>query len=182
MAVFKRLKQELAYTGKIIEVYDDYLEMPNGKQVVYDLVKFKGGASILPIDNEGKIILVKQYRNSLNRETIEIPAGCYDYEGEPAIDCARRELEEEIGFVANKLDFLVEIITAIGAGTEITKIFLAQDLIKTEQNLDPEEFVEIIHMELDEVVDMILNGQIIDGKTVAAIMTYKVKYNNDIPC
>ncbi len=173
----QRIKQELAYKGHIVDVYDDYLILPNGENVIYDLVKFKGGAAVLAIDEEGKVILVKQYRNSLDRDVLELPSGCYDFPGEDGEVCARREFAEETGCIAGKMEFLVEIVSAIGAGNEKTKIYFTKDYVLGQQKLDPNEFVEIIKMDINEIVDMIFDGKLIDAKTIAGIMAYKVKFN-----
>lgn len=177
MAEIKKLGEKLVYKAKVVELYEDYLELPDGKQVTYDLIKFKGGAGVLPITNDGQIILIKQYRNTLGHENYEIPAGCYNYKGEPPQLCAARELEEEIGFQAGKLEYFTEIITAIGVGDEKTTIFFATDLKLGTQKLDPEEYIEISYFTMEQALEMIYSGEIMDAKTVTAILGYHVKYN-----
>ena len=91
---FIREKKELAYHAHIFDVYNDYLRLPDGKHVVYDLVNHVDGCCVLPVDEDGNLILVSQYRNAVDDITLEVPAGCMD-EGEDPGQCAVRELEEE---------------------------------------------------------------------------------------
>lgn len=175
--MFKKIKEKLVYRAKVVDVYEDYLEMPNGKEVVYDLIKHKGGACILPIDNDGNLILIKQYRNVLGEENIEVPAGAYDFEGEDSLACAKRELEEEIGMVASHYEFFSNIVTCIGVSDERVAIYFATGLSEGVKNPDPEEFIEILKVNLDTAVHMIFEGKIIDAKTIAAILAYQTKYN-----
>lgn len=169
----KRIGEKLVYKGHIIDLYEDYLLTPDNNKLSYDLVKCKGGASICPIDSEGNVYLVKQYRNSVDDEVYEIPAGCYDYKGEPGEICAARELEEEIGMKAGNLEYFTNIVTAIGVCDERSKLYFATDLIKGEQNLDPEEYIHIYKFTIEEAIDMIFDGTIIDAKTIVAILGYK---------
>ena len=98
-----RLKRELAYTGTILKIYRDTV-VANGHQEVYDYIHHDGAAAVLPVTKDGKILMVRQYRNALDGFTLEIPAGKLDAPGEPKIDCAYRELEEETGFRSENLE------------------------------------------------------------------------------
>ncbi|MCM1494366.1 MAG: NUDIX hydrolase [Bacteroides sp.] len=173
MEGYKKLGETLVYKSKLLELYEDRLELPDGTQVTYDLVKHAGGAAVLPIDNEGKVILIRQYRNSVNQEVFEIPAGLREPEDTTGEYCARRELEEEIGYQAESLEFIAQVYGCIGVSNEKTDIYLAEQLIPCERHLDPEEFIEIYHFELQEAVKMIQRKEIIDAKTVVAILYYQ---------
>lgn len=175
MKGYKRIKKELAYRGHIVDFYKDYIQLPDGKIVEWDLAEHKGAAAVLPITDDGKIIMVKQFRNALDRETLEIPAGGIN-PGETARESAIRELEEETGFKSDNVEHLKDIVSAIGFCNETIYIYLARDLKPSKQNLDEEEFLDVLYYDIDEVVDMILDGTIIDGKTTAAVLAYKVKY------
>lgn len=172
MGDYKRIRQELMYQGKVVGFYKDILELPNGNVVEWDLVKHPGAAAIIPVMDDGRIILVKQYRNALGRRTIEIPAGGIE-KGETALQCVVREVEEETGYRSNHITPLIEVITAIGFCDEKIPIFVATDLVKTMQHLDDDEAIDLVIVTLDEAVELILNGTIIDSKTVSGIFAYK---------
>lgn len=175
MARCKKLGEKLAYKSRLVELYDDYLELPDGRQVVYDLIKHSGGAAVLPIDEQGRLILIRQYRNSVDAEVYEIPAGLREPEDATGEICARRELEEETGYRTDHLEFIAQIYGIIGLSNEKTDIFLAEHLIPCKRHLDPEEFIEICRFELEEAVSMIRRKEIIDAKTVTAILYYYTK-------
>lgn len=175
MAKYKKLGEELTYSGSLVEFYKDYLELPDGKRVVYDLVKHAGGAAVLPIDENGNLVLVRQYRNSVDMEVYEIPAGLMEERDTTGEECARRELEEEVGYHAEKLEFVAEVYGAIGVSNEKTYIYLAEQLSSCERHLDPEEFIEIYRFDLETAIQMIRDKQIIDAKTVIAIFYYQMK-------
>ncbi len=172
MGEYKKIRQELMYQGKVVGFYKDILELPNGQVVEWDLVKHPGAAAIIPVLPDGRIILVYQYRNALDYKTYEIPAGGIE-KGETALACVTREVEEETGYKAGKIDFLIKVITAIGFCDEMIPIFVATDLTKTKQNLDPEEEIDLLVVTMDEAVDMILTGKIIDAKSISGILAYK---------
>jgi len=174
MAKYKKLGEQLAYKSKLVELYEDHLQLPDGREVVYDLIKHSGGAAVLPIDEEGKLVLIRQYRNSVDDEVYEIPAGLKEKDDPSGEACARRELAEEVGYQTEQLHFIAEVYGCIGVSNEKTAIFYADQLIPCDTNPDPEEYIEIHHMELDTVLTMIRNKQIVDGKTVIAALYYKM--------
>lgn len=173
MKRYKKLGETLVYKSKLLELYEDRLELPNGNQVVYDLVKHAGGAAVLPIDEQGKLVLIRQYRNSVDQEVYEIPAGLRESDDVTGEFCARRELEEETGYQVETLEFIAQVYGCIGVSNERTDIYLAEQLIPCERHLDPEEFIEIYHFDLQEAVDMIQRKEIVDAKTVIAILYYQ---------
>lgn len=173
---YKRIKRELMHRGAIVNFYTDYVQLPGGKIAKWDFIEHKGAAAVVPVTKEGKILMVRQYRNALDRYTLEIPAGALDTKEEPAIECAARELEEETGFKSNELEFLISIKTTVAFCNEQIDVFVAHNLIPSKQNLDEDEFVEIYECELDELLVKIFSGTIQDSKTIAAILAYKDKY------
>lgn len=175
MARYKKLGERLVYKSRIIELYEDHLQLPNGREVIYDRIQHSGGAAVLPIDEQGKLILIKQYRNSIDAEVYEIPAGLREPEDTTGEICARRELEEEIGYRADSLEFIAQIYGIIGLSNEKTDIFLAENLIPSKRHLDPEEFIEVCRFELEEAIQMIRRKEIIDAKTVTAVLYYQMK-------
>ena len=120
--------------------------------------------------------MVRQYRNALDRYTWEIPAGKLDTPQEPGIECASRELEEETGYKSDCLELLITIRTTVALCDERIEIYVAKDLIPTSQHLDENEFIDVKAFTLKELMDMILNQEIEDSKTISAIMSYAVKY------
>lgn len=157
------------FKGKILEVVVDDIKFPNGSETKRELVIHGGAAAVIPFDEEGNVFLVEQYRHATTGYTLEIPAGCLE-EGEETITCAEREVEEEIGYKASSLEFLMTIYPAVGFSTEKIDIFVAKGLVKTAQNLDEDEFVEVKKMSLEEVIDLIKQGVITDSKTICALL------------
>lgn len=179
MARYKKLGEKLAYKSSLVEFYEDPLELPDGTRVVYDLIKHQGGAAVLPIDEDGNLILVRQYRNSVDAEVYEIPAGLLEKDDASGEQCARRELEEEVGYHAEQLEFVAEVYGAIGISDEKTDVYLAEHLTPCKRHLDPHEFIDIVRLDLPTALNMIANKEIIDAKTVIAIFYYQLKKQND---
>jgi len=175
----KKIGKSEIYKGIRVHVIKENIVLPNGKEVEWELVKHPGAAAVIPVDKNGKILLVKQYRNAADDYTLEIPAGGLDSLDEEPMNCASRELEEETGYKAEKIEYLYSFYSAIGLCDEVIHIYVATDLIKTQQNLDEDEFVTIEKYSLDELVDMIMQGEIKDNKTISSILFYKEKYFNN---
>jgi len=177
MQHINRINRELKYSGTLFEVYSDTISIPNGNIAHWDFIKHKGAAAVIPITDDGKVVMVRQYRNALDRETLEIPAGGLNPD-EPTIDAAARELEEETGYRSNDLELLITVATTVAFCNEKIDIYLARNLIQSKQNLDEDEYVEVEEYTVDELTDMIYAGKINDSKTISAIMAYKDKYVN----
>ena len=173
----KRLKRELQCEGAITKYYKDLVELPNGKTAIWDFVGHNGAAAAIAVLEDGRLLMVRQYRNALDRYTLEIPAGGLN-PNEPTIDAAARELEEETGYVCGKIEKLITIRTTVAFCNEKIDIYLATDLKKTQQHLDEDEYVDVKPYELSVLEDMIYAGEIEDSKTIAAILAYKNKYLN----
>jgi len=175
MGEFKRLKRELAYQGTIMKIYKDYVEV-NGHQAVWDFFHHNGGAAVVPVMKEGKILMVRQYRNAIDRYTLEIPAGAFDSANESGAECVARELEEETGYKAGKVEWLINTVSLVAFCNEKVEIYVATDLIPSKQHLDEEESIELEAYTIEELKEKIFRGEIEDSKTVAALMAYAVKY------
>ena len=139
----KRIKRELIQKGSIIDLYKDHIQLPDGQIKKWDFVKHKGAAAVVAVTKEGKLLMVRQYRNALDRYTIEIPAGGRDYEDEPTIQCAARELEEETGFRSENLEYLISLKTTVAFCDELIDVYVAKDLIPSKQNLDEGEYINV---------------------------------------
>lgn len=177
MEEFKRLNRELVAHGAIIDYYQDTMQIPNGNVVKWDLIDHKGAAAIVAVREDGKLLMVRQYRNALERETLEIPAGGLNGREEPTIDAARRELAEETGYVCDELELLISIYTTVAFCNEKIDIYLARNLSRQgEQNLDEDEFINVEAYTIEELKQMVFDCKIQDAKTISAIMTYAAKY------
>lgn len=172
----RRVKRELAYTGTVIEVYKDYMEFEDGKTAEWDYIHHNGAAAVVPVLDDGRILMVTQYRNALERDTLEIPAGKLDVPGEPGIECSKRELEEETGYKSDNLEWLLTLRTTVAFCNERIEIYVARDLKPSKQNLDEGEYVTVKAYTLEELKKKIYAGEMEDAKTVAAILAYADKY------
>lgn len=129
----------------------------------------------MPVTEDGKILMVRQYRNALERYTLEIPAGGLN-PGENTDVAAARELEEETGYASDDLELLISLRTTVAFCNEKIDIYVAKNLVKTHQHLDEDEFLNVEAYSLKELEDKIFRQEIEDSKTIAALMAYKVKY------
>ena len=178
MEEFKRLSRDLVQRGAIIDYYQDTIQVPNGNIVKWDFIKHNGAAAVVPVDDQGRLVMVRQYRNALDRYTLEIPAGGRDSVEEPYIDCAARELEEETGYKTAKenLEFLISLRTTVAFCNERIDVFVAKDLKPSHQHLDEDEFIDVEAFTIDELLEMIYSGKMQDAKTISSLLAYKVKY------
>lgn len=176
----KRIKRELVMKGTILDVYKDTMELPNGKTEEWDFVSHrKGAAAVVAVREDGKLLMVRQYRNALERMTLEIPAGERDSVTEDTKVCAARELEEETGYRSENLSFLLSLRTTVAFCDEFIDVYLARDLVKSTQHLDEGEAIDVEAHDVDELCEMIYAGKIQDSKTVSAILAYKNLLNKD---
>lgn len=174
MSEYKRIKRDIVQKGHIIDFYFDTMQLPDEQIVEWDFINHKGAAAVIPVDKEGNIIMVRQYRGAIDKYTLEIPAGGLN-PGEDMKTCAARELEEETGYRSDKLEHLIDLYTTVAFSNEKIGIYYANDLVPTQQNLDDDEYVTIEKYSLEQLVQFILDGTIEDSKTISAIMTYKTK-------
>ncbi len=163
-------KRNVIYQGKVFNIIVDELEyFESGNHTIREVVEHPGGAVVLGVLPDEKIILIKQYRYPIDKFIYELPAGKLD-PGEDPMVCAMRELEEETGYRAGKIDLLTYIYTSPGFCSEKLYIYLAWDLQKKEQDLEEGEVLSVEYKTIDEAVEMILNGEIVDAKSIAGIM------------
>ena len=176
MEPVKRLKRELRAKGTVINLYKDTVEV-NGNIAEWDYIHHDGAAAVVAVDADGKFLMVRQYRNALDRFTLEIPAGKLDDPKELTLECAKRELEEETGYRAGKMEYLLTVNTTVAFCNEKIDLYLATDLTKTEQHLDPDEEINVERWNIEDLKQMIYEGKMTDSKTIAGILTYDAKYN-----
>lgn len=173
----RRLDRQLDSDGKVLSFYRDTMELPDGKIEQWDYVHHKrgGGACVVPVLNDGRILMVHQYRPALDRESIELPAGAFDADDPDFAVTASRELEEETGYRCGRIRRLVSLDTAVAWCNEIVEVCLAQDLEKVSgQKLDEAEEIRVEAIAVEELERMIFAGEIRDAKTVAGILAYLV--------
>lgn len=176
MDEYKRLKRELVAEGAIIDYYQDTMQIPNGNVAKWDLIDHKGAAAVVAVRDDGKLLMVRQYRNALERETLEIPAGGLNGREEPTDQAAMRELEEETGYTCAQVELLNSIYTTVAFCNEKIDIYLARNLKPGKQHLDEDEYLNVEAYTLDELKQMIFDCKIQDSKTICAIMTYAAKF------
>ena len=163
------ISEDTAWCGHILDVRQLEVELPNGHRAGRDVVRHPGAAAVVALTATGKIVLVRQYRAPIDRVTVEIPAGKLD-PGEDPLECARRELKEETGFVPGKIRYLTTIATSVGFCDEIIHIYLATELELEAAHPDEDEFVNVDLVPLSELIDAVLDGKIEDAKTVVGAL------------
>ena len=157
------------YGGKIIRLGLRDVELENGEKSVREIVYHNGGAGILPVDGEGNVYLVRQYRSAFESELLEIPAGKLE-KGENPFEAAKRELNEETGFTAKEYISLGEYLPTVGYCTERIYIYLAKGLTSGKTHFDRDEFMSLVKLPFSEAYRMCMANEIKDGKTLIAIL------------
>ena len=165
----KTIQTKTVHKGNFLTLNSDKVLLPNGNTSTREWIKHPGAVCCIPILPDGKIGLIKQYRYAVKEQMIEIPAGKIDQNEIPE-KCALRELEEEIGYRANKLTLLANIHPAVGFTDEKMWLYLAENLVKTKQCLDNDEFLSLFPTKLNKAVDMVWSGEITDVKTIIGIL------------
>ncbi|MCY8323507.1 ADP-ribose pyrophosphatase [Bacillus spizizenii] len=172
----KTISKEQIFSGKVIDLYVEDVELPNGKTSKREIVKHPGAVAILAVTDEGKIIMVKQFRKPLERAIVEIPAGKLEKGEEPEYT-ALRELEEETGYTAKKLTKITAFYTSPGFADEIVHVFLAEELsvLEEKRELDEDEFVEVMEVTLEDAQKLVESREVYDAKTAYAIQYLQLK-------
>ena len=175
MEKFNRIKRTSVYKGAILDFCKDEIITPKGNKVEWDYLNHKGAAAVIPVMEDGRIIMVRQWRNAIDKFALEIPAGGKDSIDEPTYDCASRELEEETGYKSDNIEFLQTIVPAIAYSGEKIDVYVAFDLQKGKQHFDPDEDIQLEIYTIEELLKMIIDNEINDSKTIASLMTYYYK-------
>ena len=177
MEEFKRISRDLVAKGAIIDYYQDTMQIPNGNIAKWDLIDHKGAAAVVAVREDGKLLMVRQYRNALERETLEIPAGGLNGREEPTDQAAMRELQEETGYHTDHVELLTSVYTTVAFCNEKIDIYLARGLKdRGNQHLDEDEFINVEAYSVEELKQMIYDCRIQDAKTICGILTYASKY------
>jgi ADP-ribose pyrophosphatase len=170
MSDAKILGSRCVHDGRVVRLDLEDVRLPNGNVVTLEIVRHPGAAAVVPVDDEGQAVLVRQYRHATGSWVVEVPAGKLDRPGEPPEDCARREVEEETGYRAGRLEPLGWIWTTPGFSDEKIWLFLARDLTRTQASLQSDEVLTVMRLPLEEAARMALEGEIQDAKSVCALV------------
>ncbi|WP_026694748.1 NUDIX hydrolase [Peribacillus kribbensis] len=172
----KTLDSSAIFSGRVISLEVHEVELPNGRKSTREIIKHPGAVAIIALTPENKILLVEQYRKAMERTLVEIPAGKLE-KGEDVMDSARRELEEETGYVCDSLEYVSGFYTSPGFADELVHIFYASGLTRKEDSapLDEDEFVEVLELTLPEALEYVKNQKIYDAKTVYAIQYLQLR-------
>ena len=167
---FKLIDSEEVFEGRVFTIRRDNLRTPDGRTTKFDIVEHHGSVVILPIDQDGNLLLVRQYRHAAEMDLLELPAGTLDSPDEAPIHCADRELREETGMASNNLLELGKFYLAPGYSTELMSVFLATDLYDNPLAPDADEFLDLVKMPVAEVLTLAEKGEMPDAKTLAALL------------
>jgi ADP-ribose pyrophosphatase len=164
------------YTGKVVTLNIDTVTLPNGATIDLETIRHPGAAAVVPVKDDGTVVLIRQFRHAAGGFIYEIPAGKLQ-PGEDPLHCASRELEEEVGYRASSFELLSSIFTAPGFADEVIHVYKATGLTKGRQQLDPDEVLDIIEMPLVEAVNKIEDGTIRDAKTIIGLQAVYLRTN-----
>lgn len=164
------IASENIFDGNLLHVRRDTVKLPNGKTATREWIKHPGASSVIPMLEDGSVILVKQYRYPVGKITLEVPAGKLDAPDEDPLVCAERELSEETGYTADKIEKLTTIATTVGFSNEYIHLYIATGLHSGKQHTDDDEFINVVKVPLQEAVAMVNDGRIIDAKSVVSIL------------
>lgn len=170
----KTLESQPIYDGRIISVKKDTVLLENGSKAFREVVLHPGGVCVVPLTDNGDVLMVRQFRYPYSKALLEIPAGKLEYGEDPAV-CARRELLEETGCTADCFDFIGELYPSPAYLNEVIYIYLATSLHQQAQNLDEDEFLEVERIPFIEAVKMVVEGEIKDAKTQIALLKVNMK-------
>jgi ADP-ribose pyrophosphatase len=166
---FKEIGSTTIYHGRVFDVRQEQLRLPTGRVVQLDIVAHPGAVVLVPVDNEGNLLFVRQYRHAAGKLILELPAGTTET-GEDLVSCAHRELREETGMAAGSLKKIGEFYIAPGYSTEYLYIYLANNLHPAPLPGDDDEFIQIERIPVDQAFTLAEQGSIIDAKTLAALL------------
>ncbi len=162
-------KRDEIFQGRIFTVQLDHLKFDDGFELTMEVVRHGGAAAVVPVKDDGRVVLIRQFRYPVDGVIWEIPAGKFD--GTEASEiCAAREMEEEVGYRPGRLEKVGSILTTPGFSDERIDIFVATDLTRSEMNLDPDELIEVVEVSSAEVLRMIDEGEIEDAKSIIALL------------
>jgi ADP-ribose pyrophosphatase len=167
----EKLSSQQIYYGRAVNLHLDTVKKPNGKKTTREVVEHNDCAAVVAIDDKGNLLLVRQFRHAVGKFLLEIPAGGID-PGEKPVDSARRELQEEIGYLPKKIDKLGGFYSIPGYGTEYLHCYLATDLVPSRLVAEDTENIELVRVLPNQIPHLIASGEICDAKSIAALLTF----------
>ncbi len=169
---FELLRTETLLKGRAFAIRRDWLKAPDGRETKFDIIEHGGSVVLIPVDADGNLLFVRQYRHAAAKDLLELPAGTLD-EGEDPLVCAAREIREETGFAAGKLEKIGEFFLAPGYSTEFMIVYLARDLTHDPLEADADEFLSVEKIPVEEAIQMAERGEVPDAKSLAALFLAK---------
>jgi ADP-ribose pyrophosphatase len=166
---FELLRTETLLKGRAFAIRRDWMRTPDGRETKFDIIEHGGSVVLIPLDAEGNLLFVRQYRHAAARDLLELPAGTRDG-GEPFEDCARREIREETGMEAGQLEKIGEFYLAPGYSTEFMAVYLATDLKRNPLEPDSDEFLSVEKIPVKKALEMAERGEVPDAKSLAALL------------
>jgi ADP-ribose pyrophosphatase len=167
------------YKGTVVTLNIDTVRLPNGHTIDLEVIRHPGASAVVPLKDDGTVVLIRQFRHAASGFIYEIPAGKLHPQEDP-LDCAARELEEEIGYKAGHFELLSSIFTAPGFADEVIHIYLATGLTLGTQNLDQDEVLEVVEMPLEQAILKIQDGIIRDGKTIVGLQAVYIRLRSTL--
>lgn len=174
----KKLTSTLIFDGKVVHLYKDTVELPNGEPAIREVIRHTGAVAVLPLTEEGDVIFVKQFRYPFATVLTEIPAGKLDSSEEEIVSAALRELKEETGVSCESLTYIGDLYPSVAILDEVIHMYCAQGLSYGECDPDDDEFLNVVKIPLEKAVEMVLSGEIRDSKTQVAILKTKILKEN----
>ncbi|MDD3995055.1 MAG: NUDIX hydrolase [Dehalococcoidales bacterium] len=165
------LSSKIAFNGEILNVRVDEIRLPGGRKSTREIIEHSDAVAVVPIDRNGNMILVKQYRRGAGKDLLEIPAGCVE-PGENPEETVKRELQEEIGYLPNKITSMGGFYASPGYNTEYLYLYLATELAPAKLHAEDTDSIEVVPVPIKSITDYIKSGKICDAKSVAGILYY----------
>jgi ADP-ribose pyrophosphatase len=166
---FELLKSESLFKGRAFAIRRDWMKTPDGRETKFDIIEHGGSVVLVPLDSNGNLLFVRQYRHAAGTDLLELPAGTLEPGEDPAV-CAAREIREETGFAAGKLEKIGEFYLAPGYSTEFMLVYLARDLTYDPLEADADEFLSLEKIPVTEAIQMAERGEMPDAKSLAALL------------
>lgn len=165
------VSSQLIFEGRVVKLRVDTVGMPDGRETTWEIVEHSDCVAIIAVDADDNVLLVKQLRKPVEKELLEIPAGGID-SGEDAVAAVRRELQEEAGYLPQKVERLGGFYSAPGYCTEYLHLYLASDLVPSALHAEDTDSISLIRVPVSQVLDLISSGTICDGKSIAGLLTF----------
>ena len=166
---FELIRSEILFKGRAFAIRRDHLKTPDGRETKFDIIEHGGSVVIVPLDSEGNLLFVRQYRHAASMDLLELPAGTLEEGEDPAL-CAAREIREETGFAADNIQKIGDFYLAPGYSTEFMRVYLARDLRHDPLAADADEFLSLEKIPLAEALQKAERGEIPDAKSLAALL------------